>query len=178
MPRRLLIAFFACSLLLAAACSGNGGSSGAPTSATPNGTISVSGDHISATISVASGSAAVGATAGVQIAAALLTPPGLGAWTLSLKFDPAIVDIVQASDCDTGETFAACNTNAADDTLRLAGATATGLLDDVTLATITFTCKAAGTSDLTLTVDTLADATIGSPRDIDPTLRNGSITCR
>lgn len=178
-PRAILV-FVAFALLLAgAACSGGG--SGTPATSRPFGTVAASGtnaassEHISATLSIASGSAPVGQTAGVQIAIAGLATPGLGAWTIVLQYDPAVVSIAK---CDTGPTFAACNPNAPNNTLRLAGATANGLLDDVTLATITFTCDAAGTSDLTLTAETLADASVGSPRDIDETVRNGTLTCR
>jgi len=179
MSPRAILAFVAFALLLAgAACSGGGSTSATnhpPGTVAAGGTRAAAGGRITATISIASGSAPVGRTAGVQIAAAGLTAPGLGAWTIVLKYDPAVVSIAK---CDTGATFAACNPKAPNNTLRLAGATANGLLDDVTLATITFTCKAAGTSDLTLTAETLADASVGSPRDIDATIRNGTITCR
>jgi hypothetical protein len=176
MSQRAILVILACTLLLvSSACSSKGGGNGPAGTVSPGGTVVASGEHISATVSIASGSATVGQTAGVQIAAARLTAPGLGAWTIVLKYDPAVVSITK---CDTGDTFAACNPKASDGTLRLAGATANGLLDDVTLATITLKCEAAGTSDLALTAETLADATVGSPRDIDGTVRNGTITCR
>ncbi|MGH7484094.1 MAG: hypothetical protein ACREMY_00645, partial [bacterium] len=76
----------------------------------------------------------------------------------------------------------ACNTNYKPNMVRLAGASATGLTGDVTLMTLTFECKSAGTSALKVVMDPandlLADATVGSPLIIrNPTLADGSLTC-
>ena len=118
--------------------------------------------------------AAVGATAQTTVQALAVPAPGLGAWTFNVTYDPAIMSV---ADC-SGAGTVACNKKFDDHTIRLAGATAEGLTGDVTLATLTFQCKAAGTAQLKLIVDLLADATLGNPLNIpNPTLQDGSITC-
>jgi hypothetical protein len=184
---RAIALFVACALLLVAACSDDGGSdtpanTNEPTSAgQPTG--EPAGEGITATLGITSGTAAVGATAALELSAGGLAEPGLGAWTIDIEYDQ---DVLSVSACEVSEAaLAVCNKEAeveegnpdAGTKVRLAGATAEGLIGDLSLATVTFTCDAAGTADITLVADTLADATIGGPRNIDETVTNGTVTC-
>lgn len=176
----------ACALLLAVACSDDGGNdapsdtsepiSSEPTAGGP------SGEGITATLGITSGTVAVGATVPLELSAGGLAEPGLGAWTVDIEYDH---DILSVSVCEaSSEALAVCNPEAkpkagegADTKVRLAGATAEGLLGDISLATVTFKCDVAGTTDITLKADPFADATIGGPRPIDETVTNGTVTC-
>ena len=127
-------------------------------------------------VDVHSGTAAPGATVSVDVGAHGIADPGLGAWRVRIEYDPAVVSV--ASCAPQGASV--CNPAFDDTTVLVNGASASGLLGDNVLATIDFTCGASeGTSALTLTIDTLADATIGDPQDIssDATAGSGTITC-
>lgn len=158
-------------LALAVACSG---------SSSPSARSTVSGGRsaLTTTLQASAASAAVGATAPVTVQALAVGAPGLGAWTFNVEYDPAIVSV---TDCQV-PGLPACNTHLNDHTVRLAGASATGLTGDVTLMTLTFQCKSAGTSAVKIVMDPskdlLADATVGDPLIIQsPGLTDGSITC-
>ena len=118
------------------------------------------------TVAVDSASAAVGAEATVELRVLGLTEPGLGAWTVEVAYDPAAVSVVSCT--PPTDQLAFCNTDFPS-TVRLAG--------DVTLATLTFRCAAAGAAALDITVEVLADATIGAPRDITPAIEVGAVEC-
>jgi hypothetical protein len=126
----------------------------------------------SGTIRAGSDSVAIGTETAIDIDALNMTAPGLGAWSINVVYDPTIVTPVECS----GATQA-CNLAFDDTTIRLAGANGGGLEGDNTLATLTFQCDAEGTSPLTLTFDTVADATPAHPADIDVTGVDGSIEC-
>lgn len=129
---------------------------------------------ISGEVSIGSATAAPGAEASVDLAASVPDDPGLGAWTLDITYDPSVVSVADCSPEEGG----VCNPAYTDDTVRVTGASATGLVGDTTLATITFECgDAEGESDLSISINVLADATIGAPADIDATTSDGSITC-
>ena len=125
-------------------------------------------------VSIGDGTAAPGAEATVDLTADDVTDPGLGAWTVDIAYDSSVVSV---SDCSP-QQGGVCNPAFADEMIRVTGASAQGLDGDTVLANITFECgDAEGSSDLTLTVNVFADATIGDPQDIDATVSNGSITC-
>ncbi len=156
-------------------------SSGTPGSQTPATAETSTGDGRGAgggtiTVSIADGNATVGQTADVVLTAQGLGAPGLGAYTVDVSFD---TNVVSATACvgpeDQGLTF--CNADFDPGIVRSVGAIAEGVEGDVSIGTITFTCEAAGTSELTISVDTLADATIGDPTDITHAEENGTITC-
>jgi hypothetical protein len=160
--RLILFALAAAALLvLASGCSSSTSSSRSRQS------------QVTTTIQMGSATATVGAEAKAELKALAVGPPGLGAWTIEVAFDPTVVSV---SGC-TGTESSACNTHKDDHTIRLAGATATGLQGDVTLMTLTFQCNAAGTSPLKVTAEVLADGTIGDPLTINAPTQNGSITC-
>ena len=72
---------------------------------------------------------------------------------------------------------AAAVTDAADTVVRITGAVALGLEGDTTLGIITVKCEAAGTSALALSIDVLADATIGDPQETAAHVTDGEVTC-
>ena len=144
------------------------------------------------TLSVADGTGTIGQQVNVQLDALGIGTPGLGAYTVDVAFDTNIVTAVSCNgNSGPGVTPVApvntpafeapglsfCNPKYAENTVRSVGAVAEGASGDVPLAVITFTCDAAGTTGLTISVSTFADATVGSPTDINHTEDNGTITC-
>lgn len=115
----------------------------------------------------------LGGQGSVDLEALNITWPGLGAWMIDIQYDPAVVTPVTCIPAHGG----VCNPGFAAGTVRVIGATATGLQGDNKLAGITFRCETAGSSALALSVDELADATPGGPQQVDATLQNGSVTC-
>ncbi len=99
---------------------------------------------------------------------------GLGAWTIDVSYD---ADVITATDC-TAEQGGVCNENFSDNSVRITGASAGGLSGDTTLGSITFSCaEDSGSSDLTIDLSVFADATIGDPQDLSPSVSNGSFDC-
>ena len=127
---------------------------------------------VSGTLSRGDGTAAPGGQTSVDLSANVGSP-GLGAWTVDISYDSSVT-VVSCSPQQGG----VCNPNFAADTIRITGASASGLLGDTTLGTVTFRCGSAeGDSPLGLAVEVFADATIGDPQDIDATVSDGSVTC-
>ena len=133
----------------------------------------------SGTLGISSGSAEPNATGTVAISAEV-GDPGLGAWTIDIVFDPAVVSAVDCSAHPAG----VCNPDfdpdelGLGDTVRMTGAVASGLDEAAELGTIDFQCgDAEGSTDLTIVVNVFADATIGDPQDIDETVSNGTFDC-
>lgn len=129
--------------------------------------------------SAASGTAKIGSasvasgSASVDVSALNVGDPGLGAWSIDVAYDTAVVT---ATDCGA-EQGGVCNPDFAADTVRFTGANAGGLDGTTVLAHITFQCVADGTSPLTMTLNIFADATVGGPQPLDSTIQNGSFTC-
>ncbi len=125
-------------------------------------------------VDVHDGSAELGGEGSVTVGAHDIGDPGLGAWTLDISYDSSLISAV---DC-TPEQGGVCNPNFADGMVRLTGASAGGLNGDSTLGVIDFECgDDGGTSDLTISIFTFADATIGGPLPIDASVSNGTFTC-
>lgn len=133
--------------------------------------------HVSAqepTLSIGSATIAPGDSGSVNLDAVGMAAPGLGAWSVDVSFDPAILGAV---DC-TPQNGSVCNAAYADDTVRVTGAAATGLDGDSTLASIEFRCSTEGTSTLTLETLVFADATPGDPQPIEAATTTGTVTCQ
>jgi hypothetical protein len=129
---------------------------------------------ISGELSIGSASIEPGGSGTVDLTANVTAAPGLGAWTVDITYDP---DVVTPTDCEA-EEGGVCNPAFADNVIRVTGAVASGIDEEVVLATITFECgEDEGSSDLSLSAEVFADATIGDPQDIDGTLNDGSIDC-
>jgi hypothetical protein len=127
------------------------------------------------TASVGSETVAPGEQGSVSVEALGVEAPGLGAWTIDIVYDP---DVVTAVGCSTTQASSVCNADFAADTVRLTGATATGLEGDTGLGSITFECgDEEGSSPLQVSLFTFADATLGGPVDIDATTVDGVFAC-
>ena len=126
------------------------------------------------TVSISDGSAEPGGEGDVTLEALGIGGEGLGAWTIDISYDTSVISAV---DCEP-EQGGVCNPEFDDGVVRITGASANGLDDDTLLGTITFECgDDAGTSDLSLSVEVFADATIGDPQDIDFTATDGEFEC-
>lgn len=126
-------------------------------------------------IKIGSASAAVGGRAAVELQSLNVPEPGLGAWTVDVAYDP---DVVHTVSCTAGSAgLSVCNPDFSDTTFRVTGANIDGLPGDNTLAAITFECDAVDSSALHITVQVLADATVGQPQTIVPTTTDGTIAC-
>jgi hypothetical protein len=122
------------------------------------------------TVSIGSLSLEVNGRGSVELRALDIGPPGLGAWVADIQYSPAVVREVACFVPPSG----VCNEALRPDTVRVAGADATGLRGDLVLATITFACTTPGRSNLALTVHTLADR-VALP--IQAATSDGSVTC-
>ena len=125
------------------------------------------------TVTIGSLSLGVGQEGTVSPRALDISEPGLGAWTIDIVYDH---EVVSATDC-SAEHGGVCNEAYRNNTVRVNGINVFGLIGDVTLATIDFSCKAVGESELSITLTVLADSTPGGPQPIDAAVANGSVTC-
>ena len=126
------------------------------------------------TVDVHDGSAAPGEEGTVDVGAHGVGGEGLGAWTLDISYDTSVITAV---DC-TAEQGGVCNAEFGDGMVRITGASAGGLDGDTVLGSITFECGAdEGSSDLTISVNVFADATIGDPQDLNPSISGGTFDC-
>ncbi len=120
------------------------------------------------------GSAAPGEEGSVDVGAHDVGGEGLGAWTVDIAYDTSVITAVDCS----AEQGGVCNAEFGDGVVRVTGASAGGLDGDTVLGSITFECGAdEGSSDLTISVNVFADATIGDPQDIDVTISDGTFDC-
>jgi hypothetical protein len=125
-----------------------------------------------------SSSVPTGGEGGVDLQALDLPAPGLGSWTIDIEFDPDILAPVQCrafggSTCSgvPGEGGAAGSPG---NSVRIAGANATGILGDVRLATVRFECRAEGASRLRVLPISVLDIDGNAfPADAD----KGTLTC-
>ena len=136
----------------------------------------VSFSHVSAqtpTVSIGSLSLGIGQEGTVSLRALDVGEPGLGAWTIDVVYEP---EVVSATDCDA-EHGGICNEAYRNNTVRVNGIDVYGLTGDVALATLDFSCKAAGETELSVVLTVLADSTLGGPQPIDAVALDGSVTC-
>ncbi len=172
---RILLAFVALAgLTLAVACGDgddNGASNGANDEA-DGGLAGVLGPD-SPIVHISSPSIDVGSEGDAVIEVIYNLTPGIAAWTFDIKFD---TDIVSVAECDPLLESAVCNAAYEDDTVRFVGASL-GEQDGMLYGSITFRCDEAGESTLEVSVETLADGTIGGPEILTPYTEDGTITC-
>ena len=128
-----------------------------------------------AAISVGDGSARVGQRDTVSLDAQDIPEPGLGAWTIDVSYDTNIVSAVSCEPAQDG--LGVCNPEFDDNTVRSTGANIDGLAGDNSLADLTFECQEAGSTALTISIQVLADATLGNPQLIDAETFDGSFDC-
>ena len=183
-PHLILTVLVAAAIVLLAACGGSSsnkpkqtptpGTPGAATTPSASGGSGAGGSD--AELSAGNATASVGQEGSIELKASGIGTPGLGAWTVDVKYDSSILS---ASTCTAASSqgLSFCNPKYASDTVRVVGANAQGLSGDISLATMAFRCSKAGKSDLTVSASTLADATVGNPTDIKHHEKTGSITC-
>lgn len=111
----------------------------------------------------------------VEVRVENIGPPGIGAWTVDLHFDPEVVTGVV---CTEGQGGSICNAQYAEGVARIVGTNIYGLEGNALLASVGFACKAEGETSLELTYSVLVDATPGDPTDIDAKIENGSAKCK
>ena len=163
-------------LTFAVACGGddgNGDDGSKPANVEPGGTTSSVLGPDSPTVSISSPSVEVGSEGDAVVEVVYDLTPSIGAWTIDVKFDG---DIVSVAECDPVLETAVCNPAYEEDTVRFAGASL-GITGETVFGRITFRCDEAGESALVVTVDTLADGTIGDPRLLVSHIEDGTITC-
>ena len=124
-------------------------------------------------VSVGSLTTSVGLAGTVALEAHDIGPPGLGAWTIDITYDPAVASPVGCA----AEQGGLCNPNFGANTIRVTGVSASGLEGDSLLATITFACVSVGVSELALSLSVFADATPGALAPIAAATDHGSVTC-
>ena len=129
--------------------------------------------QVDAVFTIDSASIAVGGQAGLDVRALGVSAPGLGAWSIDIFYDPLVVAAVSCTAFEGG----VCNPDYDTNRIRFTGANASGLEGDTTLAEITFSCVVEGVTLLTISIEVLADATIGGPQPIVPSTEGGSISC-
>ncbi len=128
----------------------------------------------SGTASIGSATAAPGEQGVVDLNAEDVGAPGLGAWTVDIKYDPSVISAVSCSALQGG----VCNADYAADTVRITGAVAVGMEGDTLLGNVTFECgDEEGVSDLEVSLFTFADGTLGGPLPLDATTVDGTFTC-
>lgn len=127
---------------------------------------------VSGEISIGSTTAGVGQSSYVELVSSVPNP-GLAAWTIDISYD---TDVVSVGDCAPA-AGGVCNPAFGDGMIRITGASATGLVGETSLGSISFECDVEGSTSLSLTLDVFADATIGDPQDIDATVTDGEVDC-
>lgn len=110
----------------------------------------------------------------VELRALNLVEPGLGAWTVDIHYNPEHVNV---AGCEA-EHGGVCNPQYGENVIRVVGTNVAGLTGDAVLASIGFTCKKLGDSNIELKIDVFADATPGNPTEMDVLLANGKAACK
>ncbi len=128
----------------------------------------------SPTVSIESVEIAVGDQGVAEVTILSFNPPGLGAWTVDIQYDTSIVSVAE---CEALPESNVCNAEYSGDTVRVVGATGEGYEGDTMIGRLTFQCDAAGESNLDISIETLADGTLGDPQITVPFIENGTITC-
>ena len=176
---RIKLVFVVLALLALALASACGSDDGSKDSASP--TSDASGEPAgqpgedAPTVSMDTSEIAVGERDEAVLAVLNFNAPGLGAWTVDIKYDTSIVSVIACEPLPEGTSV--CNENFADDAIRVVGAVGVGLEGNTVIGRITFQCDVAGESRLDLLIDTFADGTIGNPQELVPFVENGTITC-
>jgi len=136
-------------------------------------------DHASAStegvLRIGSATGATGEEVSVNLEIRGMRAPGIGAWSIDVAYDPAIVSL---SACvPLGNNI--CPTDHPANVVRITGASANGVVGNLTIATLRFQCVSReGASQLTISTNIWGSA-IPGPEKIPPMpeLQNGIITC-
>ena len=117
------------------------------------------------------GTGEVGEIVTVVVEAVDVVSPGLGSWSVDVAYDNAALDAVG---CTPAEDTV-CSEAFTQESVRATGGSEIGQTGTFTIATFSFICYAAGTSELELSASVLA--TSEPLQDVDMPLEHGSITC-
>ena len=110
----------------------------------------------------------------IDLEASNIDAPGIGAWTIDILYDPAVVTALSCVSTASG----LCNADFSAGSVRSIGATDAGLEGDTTLAQFTFDCKLPGSAtSLTISIVRVVDSTPGDPQAIDVKIEHGTINC-
>lgn len=124
-------------------------------------------------VSIDSASVNVGAEGAVGVDALNIPEPGLGAWTIDVTYDPAVLTPTAC----IPEQGGVCNPAFESNIVRITGASASGVVGSNSLGAITFRCETEGSSALNVSVPLIVDATVGDPQPIVAGTQNGSVAC-
>src|ERR1700694_2783352 len=137
--------------------------------------VSLSGASANgATISVGSMEAQAGGIGKVEVNIADVGAPGVGAWTLDVQFDPAVLT---GAACTSEQGGGICNAQYDPGVARVVGTNIYGLRGNAALASIGLSCKMVGEYSLEVRISVFVDATPGNPTDIEAKTVNGHATC-
>lgn len=125
-------------------------------------------------ISVGSTSIGPSGERSVDVRAHNIAAPGLGAWTIDVTYDAAVVTVAGCSAQQGG----ICNAAFGPHVVRIVGSNAAGVAGTSTLGSIRFSCDQLGVSALTPAAPIFADATVGHPQNIDEAVQAGSVMCK
>ena len=113
----------------------------------------------------------------VEIKVTGLPAEGLGAADVTIEFDSAVLEVTT---CTTGIMSGACNPNAPNGPARAAGFAICPIdSEPVVVARLNFDCVGTpgSSTSLQLTVNELADGTIGDPQPISHSVQQGNVVC-
>lgn len=127
------------------------------------------------TLRVESAEMAVGEVRPVRVNAEIARP-GLGGWYIDITYDPDVVSVIDCMPADLPGEPNECDGSFAPNTIRIIGASASGVEGSVTFAVAAFECERAGVSPLVLAFEAF-DATLADPPKTQAELIDGSITC-
>lgn len=130
------------------------------------------------TLSVQSATGIVGQPVAVNIVVSDMPEPGLGAWTVDVTYDETRLDVaLPGCAANFGSVCSMSYFSTHGRQGRFTGAFPTGLQGTFTIGTAYFQCRVQGATPLVLSASVFADATPGSPQNINVQIQNGSITC-
>ncbi|MBI4491310.1 MAG: IPT/TIG domain-containing protein [Chloroflexi bacterium] len=122
-----------------------------PTPITPTATPTPSGTPATLSLQPAEAAVAPSGTVTVALQASLPSGRNLGAWTVDVTYDPAVVQAIACTTPTSGGLFA-CNEAYAANTARVVGVASPGLAGTQTLASLTFRAVGGSGSSSTLTL--------------------------
>jgi hypothetical protein len=127
------------------------------------------------TVRVTSETVAPGTEGTVELSILNVGEPGLGAWSIDLEYDPTVITPTRCEAQHGG----VCNPLFTSSSIRVAGASASGLVGNTVIAVITFGCApSGGESELHPVIADLADATVGGPVQIPAEREGGTFFCK
>ncbi len=126
-----------------------------------------------ATVSIDSTTSYVGLPAVVNLNVSNIPPSGLGSWTVDIGYDGTVLSVLDCAPVNGG----ICNPTFSTFIIRVTGNSAGGRHGSTVVGNITFQCERESVANLILSLELLADTTLGNPQLIPATVVNGTVTC-